>query len=388
MTTPAHLPVEHADFAALSSMRSPSSHRPVYVDKTDLIHELARVRGKLLLCRPPGFGKTLLLSAFESLFSRGLRDFQGLAIEKVWDDRTYDVVRLDFSECDGFDDADAFTAKFRDMLCRSLQPYGFQFDPDKGLFFGQLSGWMGSLPGNSLVLLIDDYDVPLSVSLGNPKLFASVRSVLSEFFSAVKRNEGRLRFFFMTGVVKFSTAGVFGGFNILTDISLAPQYAALLGFTEEDVRHAFGEHLQRASRELDLPLDDLLIRMRETYGGFCFDEAASTRTYCPRSVLHFLNAPDRGFQNYWLVGADRTNALVKYLVAHGLADPSVFADNVEVSLGDLDGFNGNSGVDAEVLLAHTGLLTIKSVDCENWATLGCPNKEVAESAAGLRSSSD
>ena len=63
----------------------------IYIDKTDLISQLASSRGKVFLARPRRFGKSLLVSTFASLFEHGLRDFRGLAIEKVWKDSTYNV---------------------------------------------------------------------------------------------------------------------------------------------------------------------------------------------------------------------------------------------------------------------------------------------------------
>lgn len=67
----------------------------IYADKTQLAYELASRRRKYFLARLRRFGKPLLISKFESLFKYGLRDFQGLAIEKLWkEEKTYNVVRL------------------------------------------------------------------------------------------------------------------------------------------------------------------------------------------------------------------------------------------------------------------------------------------------------
>ena len=67
----------------------------VYVDKTGLIYELARLRVPLFLSRPRRFGKSLLVSTLQSLFAGGLGDFRGLAIDGHWQDTTYRVVRID-----------------------------------------------------------------------------------------------------------------------------------------------------------------------------------------------------------------------------------------------------------------------------------------------------
>ncbi len=82
----------------ISSFCSLRIKRAVYVDKTHMIRSLADPSGegdKWFLARPRRFGKSLLISTFESLFKYGLRDFEGLAVTREWTDRCYDVVRLD-----------------------------------------------------------------------------------------------------------------------------------------------------------------------------------------------------------------------------------------------------------------------------------------------------
>lgn len=82
-----------------SSFRGLRKANQIYVDKTRLIFDLASQRRKYLLVRPRGFGKSLLISTFETLFKNGLEDFCGLEIEKLWKgERTYSVVKFDFSE--------------------------------------------------------------------------------------------------------------------------------------------------------------------------------------------------------------------------------------------------------------------------------------------------
>ena len=76
----APLPLGTSDFSALRKSGQ------IYVDKTRLIYTLASKRQKFFLSRPRRFGKSLLLSTFESLFKYGLRDFHGLEIESLWKD--------------------------------------------------------------------------------------------------------------------------------------------------------------------------------------------------------------------------------------------------------------------------------------------------------------
>ncbi len=114
----------------------------------------------------------------------------------------------------------------------------------------QLSDWLGKLPGNSLVVLIDEYDAPLTACLGNAELFEEVRSELSNFYAAIKANDGAVRFIFMTGITKFSKAGIFPELNNLTDISLDGKFGSLLGYTRDEVENFFGDYLERAAELL------------------------------------------------------------------------------------------------------------------------------------------
>lgn len=85
-------------YTALSKVRKDNV---IYVDKTEMISKLGKTRAApVFLSRPRRFGKSPLVSEFESLFSWGLADFRELDIEndKFWkNEKTYKVIRLDFS---------------------------------------------------------------------------------------------------------------------------------------------------------------------------------------------------------------------------------------------------------------------------------------------------
>lgn len=93
--------------------------------------------------------------------------------------------------------------------------------------------------------------------LDRPDLFEKVRSVLSEFHLILKSNEGCLRFFFMTGIAKFSNTSIFSAFNNLQDISLDPLYGDLLGYTDQEIRTFFSPHLDRAAAALSMSREHL-----------------------------------------------------------------------------------------------------------------------------------
>lgn len=105
------LPLNLPDFIALRECGM------IYVDKTRQIASLAMMRRQYVFVRPRRFGKSLLISTFEALFSEGLKHFEGLAIQDVWrEERCYNVVRLDFSTIRHFDSFESFTFQFERLL--------------------------------------------------------------------------------------------------------------------------------------------------------------------------------------------------------------------------------------------------------------------------------
>lgn len=358
----------------------------IYVDKTDLVYKLAATgRGKIFLARPRRFGKSLLVSTFESLFAYGLRDFRGLAIEKRWTDKTYPVVRLDFSKLKAQTSTEAFEKVFCDYLQESFFRLGFCYDAKRTSFFVQLDAWMQSLSSNFFVLLIDEYDAPLTERLNDPKAFREMRDLFSQFFSILKSNEGCLRFFFMTGVTKFSSTSIFSAFNNLQDISLDSLYSTLLGYTQQEIETYFTDYLKEAAAALQRPCEEVLKELKNNYNGFCFDQKAQTHVYCPWSVLNFFNRPDLGFANYWYMSSGQPTALVKFLEGHALSDPASYGAELEVPLYDLAASNEYDTVSLSVLLYQTGYLSIKSAAEDGWMHLGYPNQEVAVAMAKLYS---
>ena len=251
----------------------------VYVVKTAMIYELTKGRGKIFLSRPRRFGKTLLVSTFASLFKYGMRDFHGLAIEKLWDDTTYEVLQLDFSTFTGFNSVERFESNFRSMLQIRFRRLGFKPSGDPALFMAEFADWMSDLEDGDIVLLIDEYDAPLAKVINDEKLFLGIQIIMSEFFNILKSNEGAFRFIFLTGITRYNNTSIFSGFNNLNDLSMDPDYGTLLGYTEEELVHYFGDYLKKGSEILNISVEELLGQMREYYDGFSFDEKGSTRVY-------------------------------------------------------------------------------------------------------------
>ena len=370
------LPLGTSDFSVLRSAGQ------IYVDKTALIYELASKRQKFFLARPRRFGKSLLISTFESLFKYGLRDFKGLAIENLWkEESNYQVVRLDFSRVKPGNSAKEFASDLDEYLTFCFEEIGFK-RADYGSIFNQIERFLKRMSGSSLVLLIDEYDAPLTACMNNLELFNAVRKNLSDFYAVIKSNDGAVRFFFMTGITKFNKTGIFSELNNLKDISLLPNFGALLGYTHEEVTHNFNGYLVESAKQLGIEEDKLLKELTRYYDGFCFERTAKCHVFAPWSLLNFFSEPGIGFVNYWYESGGQPKVLLEYIKSHNIRQPSEYLAEKEVSLDGLSASSSVSDVDDNVLLAQAGYLTVKKVEGDT-VTLGYPNQEVAQSMARL-----
>lgn len=309
----------------------------IYVDKTRQIASLAMMRRQYCLVRPRRFGKSLLISTFEALFSEGLKHFEGLAIQDIWrEEQCYNVVRLDFSTIRYFDSVEAFTLQFEHLLDNAFGKYGFKPQQGEGrLIHLEVDRWFKTQPRQSLVLLIDEYDAPLTAVIDNPELFRVVRRKLAAFYAVCKSNVAQLRFFFMTGITKFNQADSCSELDDLIDISHDPIYGDIVGFTELEIRKYFSPYIKDAAAMLGLSEEETLQKLRQYYGGYCFDENAAVLVYSPWSVLNFLARPYRGFRSYWIESGGQISLLGRYLKDHALRNSTDYAREKAVSYGEM-----------------------------------------------------
>ena len=110
-------------------------------------------------------------------------------IEKLWKDKTYETVCLDFSMVVDFNTVDDFKVKFYSMLSEELEAHGSAWNGKSESSY-QLSRWFRGKADASLVLLIDEYDSPLTKVLNKKELFEGIQKVMQEFFVMLKSNDG------------------------------------------------------------------------------------------------------------------------------------------------------------------------------------------------------
>ena len=366
----------------------------VYVDKTDIIYRMVKNNRQCFISRPRRFGKSLLVSTLESLFSRGTEMFKGLAIEKLWTERTYRVLRFDFSgiQCDSLENFQkAAVRKFLRvaMKCGALDN---TYSPEN---FTGIADLMDEITMNmdigSTVLLIDEYDCPLNTNLGNQEVFNGIRKAIRDFYSSVKENSSRFRFIFVTGVSRFNKVTLFSAGSSIKDLSLSPIYGSLLGYTEDEIRHYFAPHLKAAASSIfgisqdevtEAHIDQVMDGLRSHYDGYCFDEKASVHVYQPWSVLNFL-APDNLYQlsDYWFIDSGVSTLLQNFMTAAGGVprddeQPQVPRNEFVMNIEPL------SETGKAVILTQCGYYTIKKAD-PFYFYLGLPNLELRHAWAHI-----
>ena len=361
------LPLTMTDFTALRQGGM------IYVDKTDLVYELAKDFGFYFLNRPRRFGKSLLVSTFKSLFQHGLRDFKGLKIERLWkEEKTYQVISISFSALGEIHDRDAIVAKVIALVNRQFKKIGFRFDrSDDSDFWTQFADWLEGQPSMSIVLLIDEYDAGLTGNVDNKEVFDATQSVLQTFFGILKDYSGAFRFFFLTGITKYSNTGTLSPFNNLIDISLAVPFSTLLGYTEKEIKHHFSDHLKKAARVQKMTVPEVIKEILKHYDGYCFDKTGVKHVCCPWAVMRFLQMPANGFENYWYNSSGQPNALLNTIMTTPFRLPETFDSDLMLDEQPV------------VMLYQNGYLTIKKPATDGTLTLGYPNQEVKASLSKL-----
>ncbi|MCJ8272516.1 MAG: AAA family ATPase, partial [Psychrosphaera sp.] len=208
----------------------------LYVDKTAIIGELLRGGSVYFLSRPRRFGKSLLISTLDALFSGRKELFEGLAIADTdYDFVTYPVMKLEFAK-DEFNTADNLRSYISNTINRMARRYNIELiEETYNQRFDELLGKLYEQTGQKVVVLIDEYDKPILNNLKNKPVLDEIKQVMSAFYGAIKSMDEYLRFVFITGVSKFAKVSIFSGMNSLTDLTMHKRYATLCGITEQEL---------------------------------------------------------------------------------------------------------------------------------------------------------
>ncbi len=271
----------------------------LYVDKTSLIYNLVKPpKGYYFLSRPRRFGKSLLISTLEEIFSGHKELFKGLWIEQSdYEWREHPVIRIDFSKLSSID-SKSLQQDLQGRLHSVGKSYGVNLVQGDTIpaNINRLIEELQKKFQSKVVILIDEYDSPIISNITNQNLCKANREVLASFYRTIKGCDEYLRFVFLTGVSKFAKVSVFSGLNNLIDISLDAEYASLLGYTQEELESYFSEAIEVVSKIQKKDRSTLLEEIRQWYNGYRFSNVEAT-VYNPFSVLLFFFK--KRFDNYW-----------------------------------------------------------------------------------------
>ncbi|MCC8039218.1 MAG: ATP-binding protein [Bacteroidales bacterium] len=358
------LPIGIQDFPVLRE------NNYLYVDKTHLLYDLTKERYTYFLARPRRFGKSLILSTLQAYFEGRKELFEGLAIEKLeqkWE--KYPVIRLDLSLCES---KNALQLERTLKLCLQEEYMRHQLekpDPEASApqMFGELITTLYYKTGKQVVILVDEYDKGLIAVLRDRDQLDESSEVLRDFYINIKARGAMIRFAMLTGVARFHHVTIFSGLNNLLDISLNSKYAAICGFTPEELEKYFYPYIQQLGGFKGWDVPKTISRLLQEYDGYRFSKA-DTQVTNPFSILRCMY--DQDMRDYWF-STGTSKILVDFLRANNytLAD----LDGAKVDINDLgDIYQEDNPIP---LFYQTGYLTIKEVD-GNWVTLGFPNGEV------------
>lgn len=408
MASTMKLPVGIDDFRKLRE-----SHF-YYVDKTRLIEQLLLNWSEVtLFTRPRRFGKTLNMSMLKSFFDIGTDKalFDGLYIsgnKELCDEYMgkYPVIFLSLKGVEGLTYEEAFEAFVR-IMGKEVNRVSFLADSDKltqiereqykgltimkngRLAFDKeklisslqlLSQLLYKHYGKKVVILIDEYDVPLDKAFQNGYYKEMVSLIRGLFGQALKTNEF-LQFAVLTGCLRISKESIFTGLNNFKVMSITDsRFDEQFGFTDIEVKKLLS----------DYGMDSHFDEVKEWYDGYHFGKAD---VYCPWDVInhadHLRDDSDAKPQTYWINSSG--NSLVRRLINR--ADSST-KDEIErliageaiekVIRQDLTYDEIENSIDnIWSVLFTTGYLTkigeVKLPDSESYAyMLVIPNKEVRE----------
>ncbi len=337
-----------------------------YVDKTGYALRLFREGTHFFLSRPRRFGKSLFLDTLKELFQGNQSLFVGLVAHDRWDwSVSFPVVRLDFGGLNATRPGDLE----EDVLAQLLN-----LESAAGMRARHTSGPRRSEDlvrtlhrdsGQRVCVLVDEYDKPILDAMENPDLARANREYLRGLYGMIKSCDAHIRFCFLTGVSKFSKVSLFSGLNNLNDITLDERYAAVCGYTEDDVDTVFAAELPGLDRD----------RIREWYNGYSWSPAAD-RVYNPFDLLLLFDK--RAFKPWWFqTGTPRF--LVETLIKRNISTATL--DGMLVSEDDLGKFEVDN-IAPEALLFQTGYLTIGGQETRRGQLryrLVYPNREVSQS---------
>ena len=363
----------------IQNIREILEENQVYVDKTGFAKELIETGKHYFMSRPRRFGKSLFLNTLEEILKGNKELFQICQIytsNYYWE--SYLTLRFDFSQIASHTSKE-FDGSMKRALIEKAELHALLIETptiQEGL--KALITQLYNKNGIKVVVLVDEYDHAIINRLNNLETAQGNRDILKDFFTTLKSLDEYLKFTFVTGVSKFSQVSLFSGPNNLTDITMDPRYAGMMGYTEEELRKCFSKHIEtiskrRAQEGKNVTEETVLAEMREWYNGYRFSRKPIS-VYNPYSTLRFLSLGKA--ESYWY-STGTPSFLIDEVKKHPKSIASV--SGISALQSTLSDISKLDRIHLAALMFQTGYLTIQDYNPEEDSyKLGFPNREVKQ----------
>lgn len=347
----------------------------LYVDKTDMVWEIANGDKYNFFSRPRRFGKSLLTSTLQCYFEGKKELFEGLKImdlEKDWIKRPV----IHFSMNLGGSDAESLRQYIDDTLAKYEKIYGKS--PTEVNINNRFTGIIERAyqqSGVQIAVLVDEYDAPLQHSYKTDK-HEKCRNLYRDFFTGLKDYGYCIKCVFLTGITKFTQISLFSVLNTLTNISFYNEYASICGLTTDEIKFYFKPELERLAVMRHWTVPQAISELQQKYDGYHFSENL-VGVHNPFSVLSALN--EGKLKSYWM--STGANALLMKI----LKDFANDATTLDGSLIDMN-YPETSDVNTtnpKLFLYQAGYLTLKGVLGDSYI-LGFPNGEAKKALLNMQ----
>jgi hypothetical protein len=235
--------------------------------------------------------------------------------------------------------------------------------------------------GKKVVVLVDEYDAPVSDNIDDMDLALKNRDILKGFYSGLKDADKYLRFVFVTGVTRYVFMGLSAGLNHLADLTLDSKHADICGFTRQELESCFSDRLPillRAMKDAgnmpkEATLEDMWREIGLWYDGYSWD--AKTRLHNPYALISLFQGTS--FEPFWM-NLDPSAKMLSSILAK---DPLAIAGDRfnDLSTGQI-GLAEVGSLAPVPALFQTGFLTLDRIsyspDHSRLFGLRLPNRDV------------
>ena len=378
-----------------------------YVDKTEFIAELESFANRFpFIVRPRRFGTTLFTQTLQAYYDIAAakdfeRNFAGTYIgeHKTPLANTFRVIHFDFSGISPqnfeSDFADQVISGFFDFCLRYPFKSGEsllreKFDSAHRLLTAFVREYEATFR-EPIYLIIDEYaqgaNEVLASSLKSFQALTKSGGALKTFYERLKQiaTKGTIGRIFITGVTTIQLDSMTSGFSLAKNFTTNARFTTMFGFTERELRNLISQLVDL--KQYGKSLDEVLIRMKEWYNGYCFNPDMQETVFNSSMCLNYLSSiAETGREPRSMLDPSVANSLDKIEAVLSLGDSEFVRDIVSRALnnrpipfeGDLKVLNLNTQefLDEQNLLSalfYMGFLTFAPND---WKTLTVPNRAI------------